>query len=66
MFTNGAVNAAQLVIAEATPLIKQDFPHDSQEEFERDVKRAFKSIKSSPHAILNAEAVRQAYRAFRT
>lgn len=65
MFTNGAADATQLVIAEATPLIKQDFPGDSQEEFERCLKLAFNAINASPRAILNADALRQAYRAFR-
>lgn len=64
IFKNGAVDAAQAVIAEATPLICQDFPNDSQEVLERGLKRAFSAVISSPRAVLNAEALRQAYAAF--
>lgn len=64
IFTNGAVDAAQVVIAEATRLICQDFPNDSPEELERGLKRAFSSVNSSQRAVLNAEALRQSYAAF--
>jgi len=62
---NKLIDHAQKVVAEAALLIRKDFPDDSPEDFDRNLKRAFNDVNRSPRAILNAEALRQTYRAFR-
>ena len=63
--TNKIIEAAETVMTEAKTLVNRDFPNDSEDMVTSGLRRGFNEINRSPRVIPNAQALLQAYSAFR-